>query len=259
MRFRFSAIKQLLSLGILAGALAVSATVQAAFIVPNSTAAPFEDWSRNDASSLYAEWDTFTTPSGPNTPDVGSFPGAAPDAATSTVQEVDNGALDVGAFLTSGNIYSPGNEEDDPESWGSFEVLFPNYGNGSGWNTRVGVQVRTNGTEPDLDSFVLTYENGGTVSVPLLAHKELSRVALGGFGGFSVDNLFVFDADFNPSQFKLTFVALGAHMSVDSILVDTFTTQSELTPVPEPTTGLLLAIGMSVLGVRYARSRRARR
>ncbi|MEX0938113.1 MAG: PEP-CTERM sorting domain-containing protein [Pirellulales bacterium] len=220
----------------------------AAFLIPNSATPPFGDWSRGDAGSLYAEWDVFAVPFGTpgNAPDAGVFPdGGSPDA---------NSALLVGnnptGFLVGGNIYSFMAATD-------FTVTFPGYGNGDGFNTRVAAQIRTRGTTVDLDSLQLAYNDGTS---DILAdwdfHTELHREHLGVDVGDQIDHLFVFDIlGHDPAALALNFAAAGSSMSLDRVAIDTFSTQSPLSLIPEPGTSTLLLIGAAGLGFVHWRRR----
>ena len=64
-------------------------------------------WDRGStAFSTYAEWNVFTSPSGPNMPDVGSFVGGTLPATAADFNVSDNNEAS-GSFITGGgNIYS---------------------------------------------------------------------------------------------------------------------------------------------------------
>ncbi|MDZ4817574.1 MAG: PEP-CTERM sorting domain-containing protein [Planctomycetota bacterium] len=236
---------------VLVAVAALLSESQAAFIVPDSATAPFGDWTRGvTTNSVYAGFDFFTQAYlSTNSPDVGSWP-VSPDPTPlgSDVTVTQNMA---GAFLTGGgNIYSFSVATD-------FTVDIPGHSYGSGWNTRVVAQVRTLGTEIAPGSIGLIYNDGvDDVEIGSTYTAELERISLGGFGGTQVDTMYVFDIPgFNAESFSFGFTASGSSLSLDRLAVDTFTTQSALSPVPEPSTMALLAIGLSGVACRWWKRR----
>jgi hypothetical protein len=63
----------------------------------------------------------------------------------------------------------------------------------------------------------------------------------------------------DPSALTLDFAAESSSMSLDRVAIDTFTTQSPLSLIPEPGTSTLLLIGAAGLGLVHWRRRRAKR
>ncbi|MEX0937401.1 MAG: hypothetical protein WDZ59_06035 [Pirellulales bacterium] len=207
--------------------LAMTAPARAEFVIPDGSTAPFAEWSRGDANSVYAEWDVFTVPYGEpgNAPDVGSSPtGGSPSGEAARLIGHEETA-----FLSGGgNIYSFAAPTD-------FTANVSGHNNGANWDTRVVAQVRTLGSPLDLNSVQLTY-NDGSNDIPLMAaqYAELSRVPLGGFGGDLVDHMFVFDiGGFNPSSVQFDFTAESSSMSLDRLAVDTYAFAA---PVDDPAT-----------------------
>jgi len=212
--------------GILLASAASSAS--ATFIVPDVGT---YGWDRGTtAFSTYAEWDIFTAPAGPNSPDAGSYIGG-----TLPVTAPDYNAFDANgssnSFITSGsNIYSFSGVV-------SPQVDFGGFGLGSGNFTTVLLQVRTLGTEIDLSTVLLN----GTIAPSSV--DELERVSLGSTGS-QVDTLFRFDLVGDLDSYSINFAALGTSMSFDRVSVDTFTF------VPAPGAAFLLGLGGLVVSRR---------
>lgn len=222
---------------------------------PNGTA-PFSQWNRGSVNSVFAAWDVFANPvAGPHAPDVsGSFPtdGSLADGLNGNNASIGMTAGAANSFLVGGNIYSP-------DVATAFAAEVPGYGNGAAWNTRVVVQFRTRGSGLDFTGLALTYDNTGTQTLQWqdrVYYEQLSATPLGGsFGGTEIDSIVVFDIlGFNPSEFTLAFAAASSSMSLANVAVDVFTTQAVLAPVPEPSSFVLVAIGL--LGLSTFRRRR---
>ncbi|MFG0291887.1 MAG: hypothetical protein ACF8MJ_01905 [Phycisphaerales bacterium JB050] len=197
-------------------------TAYADFIAPD---ADTYGWDRGVSEfSTYAEWDVFTSPTGPNTPDVGLFfGGPLPDGAPA-FNAFDSGAPDSGSFVTGGgNIYSFSGIVKP-------QVDFGGYNLGDNSQTVVLLQVRTLGTEFDANTVFL---NGSIAPTSIV---ELAREDLGGFGGAQVDTLFRFDLSGNTDSYSINFDALGSSMSLDRIALDTFT------HVPTPGASMILGL-----------------
>ena len=176
-----------------------------AFIVPDGVNI---GWVRGStAGSAYAQWDGFTSASGRNNPTATASAGGsfAPDAPAWGLRDASGGSFVTG----TGNLYNP---------FGPLqaEIAVPQFGLGAGAVTTVVLQVRTQGTEIDLS----TVRIGDAAAVEVV---ELSRVALGGFGGYDVETLLRFELVGNPSGYAIRFDAQGPHMSLDAVAVDTFT------------------------------------
>lgn len=224
-RSPFSFSSMALSVPVLA--LVVTATpAMADFVVPNGSNYA---WTRGvTANSAYAQWESFTSPTGPNTPDVGSFAGGTLPGSAPAWNVFDSSG---GSFITSGgNIYSfsvPSN----------MHVVAPNFDLGASYTTTVLLQIRTQGTE-----FLPSSVNiGGVAPVETV---ELLRQPLGGFGGFLVDTLFRWEIAGNAASYEIRFDASGSSMSTDRVAVDTYTF------VPAPGAAALLALGGLVAGRR---------
>lgn len=213
------------AVSLVARALIVSPVqTQAAFVVPDSATSTFEDWTRGDANSMYAEWNTFTSASGgTNAPDVGQF--------GPSVANLVNTAP--GLITGTGNIYSPFGATD-------FDVTVPNYGYGAEMSTRVVAQLLTlTGSTPLAGNTMrLTYDNG---SGDQTVYPDQIVVP-----GTRPEWMFVWDIPHNPASMKLDFAASGAHMSLDRFVVDTFA-------IPEPGTIALAGICAGLVALRRRR------
>jgi len=199
-------------------ACACATSASADFIVPTVASV---GWERGVSPlSAYAEWDRFTSPSGPNLPDVGVFTGGSFASGAPSWNAFDR---EPNSFVTGGgNIYSFG-------SIIAPQVDVPGFGLGESFITTVLLQVRTQGTEIDPLSVLL----GGSGPTQVV---ELARSPLGGFGGAIVDTLFRFDVTGNAAGYTLQFRSLSSSMSLDRIAVDTFAA------VPSPGASALAAI-----------------
>lgn len=210
-------------------ASSLAASAWAAFIVPDGMNF---GWTRGaTAGSAYAQWDGFTSATGWNSPSTTATAGGsfAADAPAWGLRDASGGSFVTG----TGNLYNP---------FGPLqaEIAVPQFGLGAGAVTTVILQIRTQGTEIDLS----TVRIGEAAAVEVV---ELSRVALGGFGGYDVETLLRFELVGNPSGYAIRFDAQGPHMSLDAVAVDTFT---QVVPGP----GALAAC----LALGAVRSRRRR-
>lgn len=187
----------------------LSSSTSAEFVVPDGSNF---DWVRgNTPNSIYAEWDVFSSTSGPNAPDTGSFVGGAlaPGAPEFNAFDADWSSSD--AFITGGgNIYSIAGVISPQIEFGGFEL-------GASHNTTVLMQLRTQGTEFNPDTVLL---NG---AIEPIETTELYREPLGGFGGFIVETLFRFEVAGNHDSYVIAFDATEGSMSLDRIAIDTYT------------------------------------
>jgi hypothetical protein len=234
----------LLGLTLTAGA----AATQAQFVDPVT-------WERGSATSpnTYLHWDTFTPQAvapGEN-PFVDLTPDLADFNANGQARLTEN--TGTGFQVGSGNLYTNAAAADYTVTIPEADVFqFPH-------NTTVMVQLKTLGTELNYDSVKIN----GLAPVDT---AELSRQALGGFGGALVESWFLFHvayADFADGQpgaddLTLTFKAAGSSMSLDQLRVDTAIQPlgffAEPNPVPEPASLVLLGIGGAALLNRRPRS-----
>lgn len=205
---------------------AISGTASADFLVPTIGSV---GWDRGVSPlSAYAEWDRFTSASGPNAPDVGTYVGGSFAASAPSWNVFDR---EPNSFVTGGgNIYSIG-------AIVAPEVQVPSFGLGAGYVTTVFLQVRTQGTELDPQSVLL----GGVASIQA---TELYRQTLGGFGGAIVDTLFRFELSGSVSGYTIQFQSLSSSMSLDRVAVDTFTT------VPAPGVACMALVGLGLANRR---------
>lgn len=161
-------------------------------------------WTRGAPGTTYFQWETFSSPGGPNRPDVGQYPDPLPAGwAQPDVIETSGQSFIAG----DGNIYSFTSITD-------FIATVPSYDLGDKAATTMLLQLRTQGNDLDVNSVQV----GGVR--PLLT-EELYRQPLGGFGGAIVDTLFLFDLPSNPATYNIRFTASDLSMSLDRLLIDT--------------------------------------
>lgn len=174
---------------------------------------------RGSGNSTYQEWNTFTSAlGGINVPDVAS---SNPNGLASLVQSIP------GAFVTSGgNVYSPGSQV-------SFNIEVPDYGLGASFLTTAILQIRTQGTLPNVSGAMF---NGLLPD----STEMLSETPLGGFGGFLRDWRIQWNGvSGNAGLNSIVFSSVETSMSLDRIAVDTITS-----PVPEPTSLSLVLLSI---------------
>ena len=107
------------------GFAAVCAPALAQFVEPDGSNYP---WIRSETpNSLYAQWERFSSPSGPNAPDVESFVGGVLPPEAIAFDAFDAAWETSGSFITSGgNIYSF-SAPIEPQ------ISFPGFGLGDGF------------------------------------------------------------------------------------------------------------------------------
>ena len=215
-----------------------------AFVTPEEWARPTSDAQAAADRTTVQEWNLFTSPGGPNDPDVAEVnpnAGVGPNLSKANVYDTSGASFVTGG----GNIYSP-------TALLALDADVPSYGLGGAYGTEVLLQLRTLGSEIAYDAVRLTYAgDGGTEhTINATSRRELERVQLGGFGGAQVDTLFVFDVPFSPASFKIEFDAAESSVSLDRVAIDTFTSL-----VPEP--GMASVLGVAAAGL-LGRPRRRR-
>lgn len=154
--------------------------------------------------TTYQEWNTFSSPSGPNEPDV-----EEPVNPNGVANLFDSAAPGSGAFIaSSGNIYSFSGviepEATVPTTLATTEFL---------------VQLRTQGSQIDVND--LTVNGEAATGLPGYSYTELDRVAAGGvFGGAIVDHAWTFTAA-PASLYTLEWGWGVTSASVDMLIIDT--------------------------------------
>ena len=179
------------------------------FVTPNGSNYP---WTRGSSTdSTYAEWNIFSSPEGPNAPDIGTFVGGTlPTTAPSNV--FDAAWETSGSFITGGgNIYSFNGAIEPRADFQGFDL-------GATFETTIVLQIRTLGSEPDLTSMLVNDTHAPTQTI------ELDRIPLGGeFGGVQVDNLIEFVVPGNAAAYTITWVSAESSCSLDRVILDTYT------------------------------------
>lgn len=196
---------------------ALAPAAHADFLVPDGSNVP---WVRGStANSSYAQWESFTSLSGPNTPDAGSsFVGPITNVTQFNVTASGTGA----GVLGSGNIYSGGAAM-------NVTVTVPGFAVDPSNPSVLLLQTRTQGTEINPVTVLL---NG----VAPTRVTELARTSLGAQGAM-VDTAWRWDLSGSASLYTITFAgAAPTFLSLDRLAVDLFT-------VPAPGAGAVLALG----------------
>ena len=242
--------------------LALSATHVQADFVGVGTANGFV-WDRPTVSggpATFQAWESFASTTGPNAPQTVFGAGTGNPSAVTTgtggsglgfgggagatwnainaagVANIFNTSGD--SFLTSGgNIYSP-------TGIVTPRIFVPNnidnsVGNQIFGSTYLTLQVRTQGSLPDLNSFRLT----DPVSGSLVAPRSISVLAtqvLGGFGGTLQDTIANFLVAGNADLYQIDFSAGSSSLSLDRVAVDTH--YSSTSSIPEPSSLALLSV-----------------
>lgn len=202
-------------------------SAHAAFDTPGSNSNGWGPWARGDAGTMYAEWDFFEnyssssfSPGPDSTPDVGSF------NTTSSIVSVTAGTP---IPLGSGNIYNP-------TSVLGWSLLME--GAEPAGPTQVALQLASAGNEFDYSNVTL---NGMAPTQPRI---ELSRNPFPGFGGDSVESLFIWDMLGNAGSYLFEFTGAASSVSLTNIAADIGPS-----PVPLPAAGWLLLSGLVSIGV----------
>lgn len=172
---------------------------------------PPQSWARGAMDTTYAEWDFCTTPVGPNAPDVGS---------NNTFGMPTLANLEPSAFLTgTGNIYSPAAPID-------LEITVP-APPAVGLVTTVVLQARALGAELDYTSPLV---NGVAPTYGGLFDRQMLMSP----GGLQIDTYWLFELPDSPSTLTITFQGSGPHVSLDRVVVDTFTGAAHANETPPP-------------------------
>jgi hypothetical protein len=197
-----------------------SVDAKAAFLPPSF---------RGQAQTTYQEWNVFSTPEGPNVPDVAN--------------NNPNGTADVRdvalvSFVTgSGNIYALGGVLE-------IEAQIPAFDLGSAKRTNVVVQILSLGAVLDVDS--VTWNGLEADSSSLLSDGPLG----GQFGGRRQEWSLSWDlVPGNTSADVLYFKAASESMSLDRLSIDT-----QAVVVPE--TGSVMMVSLAVAMVMVGAARR---
>ncbi|WP_445372507.1 VPLPA-CTERM sorting domain-containing protein [Methylomonas sp. HW2-6] len=195
------------------------------------TEATWGGWTRGDAGTLYAEWDTFVDNSYPGTrtaaPDVGS-------AGSSNA----NIAWNAGTFAAgSGNLYSFSVIEDFTASLSGSTASGP---------LRVALQFETWGVPMDYDSILL---NGAAPTYVDTTYFEANYAT--SFGPVDlVQYLAIWDLPTAAASYAFDFNSAEHSMSLAQIAIDIGPNTGPISGVPLPAAVWMFGAGlMAVLGV----------
>jgi len=200
-------------------AAALCAPAFADFLVPNGVNAP---WVRGvGGPSAYAQWESFASVAGPNTPGMGPtvVGPLAPGAPAFNVAAAGPTAVRLG----SGNIYSG-------TSPMSVTVTVPGFGLSGGALTTILLQTRTQGTEINPATMLI----GGVAPSSV---TELSRISLGAQGA-QVETAWRWDLLDSGGAYTIAFSSGGPFFSLDAVAVDIFD------DIPAPGAAALLGLGV---------------
>ena len=206
----------------------------AGFGFDTPTEASWGGWSRGDASTVYAEWDSF---------DDASFPGsrnAAPDVGSSGSSDVNLSWNSGTGSAGSGNLYSPGVTE-------VFQINLT--GGPASGPVRAVLQTESVGTDFNLASILL---NGIAPTVQTVTFFDPAYASTFGPAELS-HRLFYWDLASAPTSFVFDFASTGPHMSLTQVAVDI-----AAAPVPEPETYAMLAAGLGLVGWQVRRRNKAK-
>lgn len=241
------------------------APVEADFIdisIPNGFA-----WDRPTTTggpATFQAWETFNSTTGPNVPQTVFGVGAGNASAVTTGS--GSGGLGFGGmsgatwntinasgvanlFDTSANSFvAPSGNIYSPTGIVTPRLLIPNNIDGTVGNqifgsTYLTLQVRTQGSLPDLNSFRLTDPVSGSLVAPQSV-SILATQALGGFGGTLQDTIANFLVSGNADLYQIDFSASSSSLSLDRVAVDTFYSSSSA--VPEPSSLALLSVAIGI-------------
>jgi hypothetical protein len=233
-------------LTLIAGLLAMSSMASADITHgPNPYAAGFGfdtpseaawgGWTRGDAGTLYAEWDTFVDATYPGirtaAPDIGQF-------GTSNA----NIAWNAGTFAAgSGNLYSFSVPQVYKASLSGTTVTGP---------LRVALQFETSGEEMDYNSIFL---NGAAPSYADTSYFQANYAS--SFGPVNlIQYLAIWDLPTTAASYVFDFKS-GPHSSLAQVAIDIGPATQATAPVPLPAAAWLLGSGLlGLIGMSRRRS-----
>jgi hypothetical protein len=202
-------------------------------------------WNRPDvlseaslAYTTYQAWDVFTQvgagkANSPNVPGVVPDPPRVEGPATNPNGTAAVFELTGAGFVTGGgNIYSPGAPV-------SMKTDVPNYNLGSGYQTHVVLQIRTQGT--NIDTAALAVNGVLASTLGDYSYQPILTVAMGAQGSL-IDHKFEFTIPGNNALDSITWNSIESSSSHDKVSIDT-----RATAVPEPSSVLLSLAGLGML------------
>jgi len=245
--------------------VAVATSASAAFIEPSDASGSFgadpaawsntpntvstvrttPTWNRPDILSeaslgytTYQAWDVFTQvgagkANSPNVPGVVPDPPRVEGPATNPNGTAAVFELTGSAFVTGGgNIYGP-------SSVVSLQADVPNYNLGSGYQTHVVLQIRTQGT--NIDTAALSVNGALASTLGDYSYQPIFVASMGPQGSL-IDHKFEFTIPGNNALDSITWSSIESSSSQDKVSIDT-----RATAVPEPSSVLLSLAGLGML------------
>jgi hypothetical protein len=187
-------------------------------------------WTRGDAGTIYAEWDTFTDSSYGTTTDRTAAPTAGSAGTSNAYLGWNSGPFPA----SSGNLYSFSSDEIFQASITGAAIAGP---------VRAVLQIEGWGTELDLASVLL---NGVAPTFSTTPYVDSDYPS--SFGDVVLtEYLFYWDLASAPTSYVFDFSS-DAHMSLAQVAVDI-----AAAPVPEPETYAMLLAGMGLVGWQVRR------
>ena len=201
----------------------------AGFGFDTPTEASWGGWTRGDANTLYAEWDTFIDSTFPGTRTAGADIGAS--GTSDAKLGWNNGTFAAG----SGNLYNFGAAE-------IFQVIAT--GGPASGSVRAVLQTESWGTEFDLSSILL---NGMAPTSSAITFTDPAYEST--FGVVTLtQRLFIWDMTSTTGSYTFDLASTGPHMSLAQVAIDI-----AAAPVPEPETYAMLAAGLGLVGWQVRR------
>jgi|GEM_PF-3076591 len=196
---------------VLASLATPAAPVLADFVVPNGDNYA---WVRGETDlSIYAHWDVFTSVSGANDPDVGTFVGGFLPSEAPDFDAYDGDWTTSGSFITSTqNIYSFAAPVAPRGVTPSFEL-------GDGHTTTVLVQLHTLGSDIDTESFTLTDNDGNAfepTDITVLLHDPAIEMQV----------LVEFVVEGNAESYTFDSLGSASSLSFAEMAIDLFVQES---------------------------------
>jgi hypothetical protein len=203
----------------------------AGFGFDTPTEASWGGWTRGDAGTLYAEWDTFTDLTHGASNDRTAAPDVGQSGATGAHIAWNNGTFRAG----SGNLYSFSGIE--------FFQILATGGPASG-PVRAVLQTENWGNGFDLSSIKL---NGVAPTTSVVTFTDPAYNS--SFGPVTLtERLFIWELASAPASFTFDLASASPDLSFAQVAIDI-----AAAPVPEPETYAMLAVGLGLVGWQVRR------